>query len=246
MIGADRGAPLVVVCEHASHAIPADLDNLGLDDAARLSHIAWDIGALDVAMTLAKLLDAPLVVGTCSRLVYDLNRPQSSASAIPARSETFDIPGNLTLSDTARQARFDRIYTPFHDALAATFSAQETRAGTQATLLTVHSFTPVFMDAPRRVELGFLHHDASALAIEAAAIEDARGIYRAAVNAPYGPDDGVTHTLERHGDGAGRPALMIEIRNDLIDTPDAAIAMAHHLAPTLDMVLADTARKAAP
>ena len=39
------------------------------------------------------------------------------------------------------------------------------------------------------------------------------------------------------GDAMGRPALMIEIRNDLIDTPARAAAMAAHLEPTLRRVL---------
>ena len=36
----------VLVCEHASRFIPAALGELGLDEEAKHSHAAWDIGAL--------------------------------------------------------------------------------------------------------------------------------------------------------------------------------------------------------
>ena len=35
-------------------------------------------------------------------------------------------------------------------------------------------------------------------------------------NAPYGPEDGVTYTLRRHGLSHTLPNVMIEIRNDLV------------------------------
>jgi predicted N-formylglutamate amidohydrolase len=55
----DGNAPIVLVCEHASHVAPSDFDELGLSDVARKSHAAWDIGALDVARQLSLKLDAP-------------------------------------------------------------------------------------------------------------------------------------------------------------------------------------------
>ena len=39
-------SPLVLVCEHASNAIPARWGDLGLSMAERRAHIAWDPGAL--------------------------------------------------------------------------------------------------------------------------------------------------------------------------------------------------------
>ncbi|MEM7615252.1 MAG: hypothetical protein AAF245_09405 [Pseudomonadota bacterium] len=50
-------------------------------------------------------------------------------------------------------------------------------------------------------------------------------------NEPYGPKDGVTHTLIKHGDAERRPNVMIEIRNDLIATPMQQAGMADTLSP---------------
>ena len=40
---------------------------------------------------------------------------------------------------------------------------------------------------------------------------------KVARNDPYGPEDGVTHTLQLHTNGTDILNVMVEIRNDLID-----------------------------
>ncbi|MGI3211790.1 N-formylglutamate amidohydrolase [Roseovarius tibetensis] len=244
--GAERPAPVVVVCEHAACHIPADLHDLGLDDAVRRSHVAWDIGAADMAHSLARALDAPLVEGTLSRLVYDCNRPLASPDCIPERSEVFDIPGNRGLDAQARQGRFLRVHEPFHAAVGQTCRAQTQRTGQPVALVTAHSFTPVYRGTPRSVEIGFLHHEDASLAWAALQAERDKGVYEVALNAPYSATDGVTYTLARHGDGEHRPALMIEVRNDLLPDAAAAERMGRHLADTVGRALgaAQTTRKA--
>ncbi|MGP9819156.1 N-formylglutamate amidohydrolase [Salinarimonas sp. NSM] len=242
--GTAGAAPLVLVCEHASRAIPPELDDLGLDDEARSAHVAWDIGAAVLARRLSERLDAPLVSGGLSRLVYDCNRPLSAPDCIPARSERYDVPGNRDLDEAARRLRFERVHEPFHATLADVCRTQERRCGRTIDLVTVHSFTPVYLGVPRAVEIGFLHHEDAALASAAVAAERARGAYRAALDEPYSAADGVTYTLARHGEGEGRRALMIEVRNDLIATDAASARMGDHLARTLARALADAPQAA--
>ena len=52
-------------------------------------------------------------------LVYDCNRPPEAQSAIPEKSEIYDIPGNTQLSPAQRQERIERVYRPFEAALRA-------------------------------------------------------------------------------------------------------------------------------
>ena len=66
--------PILLVCEHASNLIPERLNNLGLSEEQRFSHIAWDLSAKKLALTLSKKLDAVLIAACYSRLVYDCNR----------------------------------------------------------------------------------------------------------------------------------------------------------------------------
>lgn len=228
-------APFVLVCEHASRTIPVGYDLQISAEAAR-SHAAWDIGALAMAEALSAGLDAPLVAGGMSRLIYDLNRPLDAPDAIPARSEVFDIPGNADLPSAERERRHACIYKPFHNVLGDVI-----RAANPSGLVTLHSFTPVYNGKKRDTEIGFLHDADPSFAEAALTTELARGRYKCALNAPYGPQDGVLHTLERHGTANALPALMIEVRNDLIDTDEKAHAMAAHLHETLMMALAEVA-----
>ena len=229
VLNPDGRGPFVLVCEHAANTIPADLGSLGLGHDLLATHIAWDLGALAVAREIARLLDAPLVAARLSRLVYDCNRPPTAGDAIPELSEVHPIPGNVGLSPAARRERVERVYLPFRDALTACLEARA--AGPQPpALLTVHSFTPVFKGIPRDLHLGVLHDADSRLADALLALAAADGDLVVRRNAPYGPADGVTHTLATHAVPRGLPNAMLEIRNDLIATAEDQRAMAARLA----------------
>ena len=227
----------VLICEHAANAIPAEFGDLGLDDAARVSHIAWDPGALSVARHMAKRLDAPLIAQRVSRLLYDCNRPPNAASAIAAVSEAYAVQGNANLSPQERWARIERFYVPFRETLQACLDERRARARPTA-LVTIHSFTPIYLGTAREVELGILHDADTRLAD--ALLDAFRGEHDLAVrrNAPYGPEDGVTHTLREHALPRGLLNVMIEIRNDLIADEAGQRAMAGRLSRRLEQALA--------
>jgi len=204
----------VLLCEHASNRLPKALGSLGLAASDLQRHIAWDIGAEKVARLLSRLIDAPLILQRYSRLAYDCNRPPESPEAMPTMSEVTTIPGNMNLSAANRLARIQELYRPFH---AAVSGVLDTRAaeGRKSIVVSIHSFTPVYKGKTRAVELGILHdRDASfsSLLIKRFPKVDAR------LNEPYGPKDGVLHTLNLHAAPRGLKHAMIEIRNDLIAT----------------------------
>ncbi len=233
---------IVLVCEHASNVFPAEWGDLGLTAAQRHAHIAWDPGALDLARGLSRRLDAALIHAPVSRLIYDCNRAPDMPGAMPTRSEVHDIPGNATISPEERLHRTRAIYLPFHDALHGLIMHREA-LGLQPVIITIHSFTPVYFGKPRRVEFGIIHDADPTLA---------QAIHRAArsthlvaeVNQPYSAADDVTHTLRVMATPYGLPNAMLELRNDLIATADAADAMAETLAPVLNMGLVEIQRQA--
>ncbi len=214
---------VVLVCEHASNFVPPQLARLGLDAATLNAHIAWDPGALPVAEAMSAGLDAVLVSAQVSRLVYDCNRPPTAADAMPARSEIFDVPGNAGLSQAERDERAALVYEPFRQALAAVVEERKTGP---AALVTVHSFTPVYRGVAREVELGILCDSDERLAEAMLRLAPDHTTLAVRKNEPYGPADGVTHTLNEHGLANGIPNVMLEIRNDLIATPKQQAAMA--------------------
>ncbi len=212
---------VVLVCEHASHHIPASFDALGLSQNNRKSHAVWDIGALAVAEHLSKILGAALVASKVSRLVYDCNRPPTSSDAIPSRSEIIDVPGNRNLSQLQRDERAEEFYSPFKSELSNIIKQTK-----NPVLITIHSFTPTFHGKTRSVEIGILHDTDTRLANAMLAIAEKNTTADVRRNEPYGPEHGVTHTLKEHAIKEKYLNVMLEIRNDLISTLEQQEAMA--------------------
>ncbi|WFR94075.1 N-formylglutamate amidohydrolase [Rhizobium tumorigenes] len=211
----DGRSPVVVICEHASSRLPERFGDLGLSEDARNSHIAWDPGALAVARGLSRNLDAPLIYQRFSRLIYDCNRPPGSPAAMPEVSEIYDIPGNRQLDSEERRARTDALYLPFHQRIRDLLS-RRTALGMASVIVTIHSFTPIYNGQYREVELGILHDTDDRLANRMLALTGDASLYRTERNQPYGPQHGVTHTLQLHGVSNHLKNVMIEVRNDLI------------------------------
>lgn len=213
---ADGRSPVMLVCEHASLHLPEAVGTLGLSQEALSSHIAWDPGALAVSRLMSKSLDATLIFQRFSRLVYDCNRPPESPAAMRDVSEVFRIPGNENLSTAEKTARTQALYYPFQNRIRDEIAARAGR-GQQTVLVTVHSFTPVYFGKQREVEIGILHDADSRLADRMLKAAADTVLYRVERNEPYGPADGVTHTLELHALPNGLLNVMIEVRNDLIE-----------------------------
>lgn len=208
-------SPVLLVCEHASFKLPASLGTLGLSPEALTAHIAWDPGALAIARKLSARFDATLVFQNFSRLAYDCNRPPESPDAMPVNSEVFEIPGNRGMDATQRQARIDEIYRPWQKALGETIAGRKA-AGRDTVIVTIHTFTPIYKGSARSVEVGILHDRDARLADAVLSRAARRRDFRVERNKPYGPEDGVTHTLVEHGLANELLNVMIEVRNDLV------------------------------
>ncbi|NNL73213.1 MAG: N-formylglutamate amidohydrolase [Silicimonas sp.] len=228
-------APICLVCEHASPAIPSSLGLLGLADEDRYSHAVWDPGAGDLARSLSERLDAPLVLGRVSRLVYDCNRPPERDDATPARTELIDIPGNRELSPQHRAARIREVYDAFHRILSETLDGY----ASPPALVTIHSFTPSWFGATRATEIGLLHDADDRMA--RAMLANSDNCYRKELNQPYSAVDGVTHLLNRHGTARGLDSVMIEVRNDLLADRQAVARVAASLHPMIAEALTNRA-----
>lgn len=218
--GPPTGGDFVILCDHASNRVPEGFGDLGLgaDDMQR--HIAWDPGALPVARELARQLGAPLLYPDASRLLIDCNRPTDAPDSATAASEDTPIPGNIDLAAEVRARRIAGIYEPYHAAID-TLLDQRQRAGALSVLVAVHSFTPVYRGRSRPWHLGILYGRDRRIADSLFASYRREPETIIGDNEPYGPWDGVYHTLERHGEARGLPCVMLEIRNDLIGTgPD--------------------------
>ncbi|MXN64706.1 N-formylglutamate amidohydrolase [Stappia sp. GBMRC 2046] len=222
----------VVLCDHASNALPARFGTLGLSPADLQAHIAWDPGALGVSRRLSGLLDAPLVHPTLSRLLVDCNRAPDAPDLAPALSEATEIPGNRDLSEEDRAARIALVHTPFHAAVDEVLDERAAR-GLPTLLVSVHTFTPVYRGVSRPWQIGVLYDQDRRLAERLISALKSDSSLTVGDNEPYAPSDGVYYTLDRHGQARGLASVMLEIRNDEVADAAGEEAWAHRLAALL-------------
>lgn len=246
--GAVDAAPaVIVICEHASNRMLPPWTNA--DAALRASHAAHDPGALGLALGLGPLLaqacgGAEVIAAPFSRLIYDLNRSPDRPDACPVQSEIHHIALNEGLAPSDRLARMQALYLPFHDLVRARI-ARALVMGQNPVILTVHSFSPVWHGQQRGVEFGVIHDDKPALARQIAEAAAGLGLVTA-MNAPYAAADHVTHTLRLHALPYGLENAMLELRNDLIATPEQQAALAARLAPVLIRAIAQVTEAPCP
>lgn len=100
--------------------------------------------------------------------------------------------------------------------------------------MAVHSFTPTFHGEARPWEAGIIYDRGSAFAeatLDRLRLHDTA--LNVGANVPYAvaPDD--YYGLLVYGDDPGRPAMLVEIRQDLLLQPAQQVAWARRLAAAL-------------
>lgn len=227
----DSDHPLILVCEHASRFIPAGLNDLGLSHEVAREHIAWDIGALALAEGLSRALGATLLAANYSRLLVDLNRPLQAPDSIPVQSEIFQVPGNRGLDEATREYRRQSLFEPFHSRLTDLID-ERVAQGRTVRVVGIHSFTPVYHGQPRTLEVGVLFGKGVKYAQR---LIDGLGRHplKVAGNEPYKINPLGDMTVPVHGDARGLESVLIEVRNDLLRTPENVRRFTEYLAPLL-------------
>lgn len=225
--GEPNGGGVLLTCEHAGHAVPSGLGDLGLAEADLHDHIGWDPGALAVAQVLADRLGTRLVAQPYSRLVIDCNRPRAAPDLIPEVSDTRAVPGNAGLSSEDHERRWQLMHQPFHAEVA------HQRAQHRA-LLSIHSFTPQKRDgAPRATEIGVLARDGNRLFAHLMTELPTLWPGPVVANDPYEIEDESDYTIPVHAERHGLPHALLEIRNDLIADAAGVARMADTLTAAL-------------
>ncbi len=230
-------APLLLLCDHASKAVPAALGNLGISEAELSRHIGWDIGGLDAALALAEALDAPLVASGYSRLVIDCNRWPGGEGSTPEVSDGTLVPANKGLTKEQVDARAEACFWPYHREVDRHLDRM-TANGAKVAPLVMHSFTPQMNGFKRPWQVGVLWNDDARLPEPLLAELRCDPELVVGDNEPYSARASYEYTLNAHARTRNLPHCSLEVRQDLIATRAAARAWGRRLAPAIGAAVA--------
>jgi predicted N-formylglutamate amidohydrolase len=233
---------ILILCDHASNAVPPDLGDLGLPETEFQRHIAYDIGAAAVTRSLARRLGAPAILTQFSRLVIDPNRGRDDPTLVMRLSDGAVVPGNAKVDEAEVQRRIARFYDPYDDAISDAIH-KAMAAGHPPVIVTVHSFTPVWRGWPRPWHVGILWDADDRFAKPLLAGLRAEAGLVVGDNEPY---DGALagDTVDRHATIRGLANALIEIRQDLIALDEGAEEWAERFARLLKPLAAQEALRA--
>ena len=236
VFNAEATAPILLVCDHASRAIPAAINNLGLDEDALGRHIAYDIGAAALTRLLAERLGAPAVLAGYSRLLLDCNRQPGDPQSILEASDGTVIPGNQNLSVAEQEARAQCFHWPYHHAIDMAF-ARLRRIGPEPLLFSVHTFTPSLGGKDRFWDLGVLWNRDPRIAVPLIDLLRRHEGLHVGDNEPYSGRD-VAYTINLHAGAAGLACAAVEIRQDHCETRAELMRWAEIFGDALERILA--------
>lgn len=230
VVGGDLLNGIVLLCDHARNALPQRYGSLGLPAAEFTRHIAYDIGAEAVTRALAASLEVPALICGFSRLLIDPNRGLDDPTLIMKLSDGAIVPGNAAIAAEERTFRIERYYRPYHAAVARVLAAR-LRPG-RCAIVSIHSFTPSWKGVRRPWHVAILWAHDRRLAGPVLAALQADPALVVGENEPYaGGLEG--DTLDTHAIRQGIPHALVEVRQDLIATPEGATAWARRLADIL-------------
>jgi len=233
----DRPDLLLLTCEHGGREVPAAYEHLFRGaDAVLNTHRGYDIGALGVALRIASRLSNPIVFSTTTRLLIELNRSVGQ----PSLFSEFSRP----LSEPERDQLVQTFYLPYRDSVTRIVSSA-IATGHRVVHAGIHSFTDVFEDRPRELEIALLF-DEDRPAEQAfcehwqQAMQQRSTEYRYRFNEPYrGSDDGLTTALRAQFPADQYLGLEVEVRQGLLTSEAAQTAIGDLLSDGLAVATED-------
>ncbi len=237
-IEAPISTPFLVVCDHASAALPEEFGPNAISAQDAMRHISHDIGAAELTQLLGAHLPAHTFTAKISRLVVDLNRAAECGDVIPEISDGTHLPFNTNLSEVERSIRLMRYHLPYHLALAAITKAHHDKHAEKSLGILVHSFTPCLtcIDNPRPWHVGLLWRDDEYTAQRLKLWFEKHTDYVVGDNEPYTAFSDASYTMRKHFGDFNMSHIAIEIRQDLIGDKEGQEKMAKVLAEAFKAV----------
>lgn len=227
---------LIISCEHATNHIPEEYRHIFFDDREILTkHFAYDIGAITVAKHCAKLASFACYANI-SRLLIDLNRSLHHKAIFSRFSK------RLTAKE--RDDLQQNYYLPYRENLQKHIEAYIAK-GMQVLHISVHSFTPIWHDELRLVDIGLLYDPKRKTELSFAThwqkhLRLLAPTWRIRKNAPYrGISDGLTTTLRKIFTDSDYLGFELEMNQAMFDDPLASQNLAMIISQSITNTMND-------
>ncbi len=233
--------PFLFLCDHGGSGF-VDSGNSGLSAEQLKSDVVCDWGTSALTEILSTEMQAFAIISRFSRLVVDLNRYPTHEDCIPEITQRgFSVPGNQALSYEAKQERLDRFFWPYHDAVTQKILDLKSAGITRPAIVSVHSFAPEYHGVKRPWEIGVLFDKDERLSGPFInALQRGKSV-SAGVNEPYTARDeiGFGFSVDYHAVFRGAPHIMLEVRQDELETSDGVRNMASLIRYGLETAFAE-------
>jgi len=229
-------SPLLLTCEHATNLTEGLVEPSEEDRRWLQMHWGWDPGAEPLTRAIAAHFEAAAVYSRFSRLVIDPNRKRSAKDLVRRVTEGHALTFNEGVDEEEVERRWETLHAPYHEAVDAQITARKASSDAPFLLMSVHTFTNNYMGQERALEFGVLFDDYEDFAIELERGVAAQG-FTSGLNVPYSGAEGLMYAPHRHGTAHAIPYIELEVRQDLLDTPEKVEDVASRFITALEPAL---------
>lgn len=205
---------IIFICDHATNKIDKKYKRKFFNTKILDNHVAYDIGAKSLTLSLSNKLKQSYILSNFSRLLIDPNREKTDKDLIVSSSFDTDIPINDKIGKEEKDFRMKNFYKIYHDQISKLVKNKEKRYE-KIFLVSIHSFTKKNQTFNRGVEVGLLWNKNMNLLLYIQKKLLDLGIHFGR-NYPYSGFH-YNYTLDKHSRNGLIDNIAIEIRNDLIN-----------------------------
>lgn len=212
IINPQHTGAFLFTAEHASAKIPAPTNEV--DRHLLSTHWGYDIGVLPLLEQLCAAHHSQGIHTNYSRLWIDANRSPNQEGLIKTHVEEKALSFNQSLTPQERHHRLNQVHEAYHQAISSSIRTHQSAP----LLVSLHSFTPIWNDHIRTMDIGVLFDRDEELAHICTQLLREEGFF-VEENKPYSGKQGLIYAAHRHGVAHKIPYIELEFNQSIICTP---------------------------
>lgn len=235
----DNNSNIIISGPHNGDAVPECLSPcLGTNEEwFKAAHEAKDLYVDELFEVLnERMQNASFISGNYSRLVCDLNRmPDYAVTLCSSEFNELVIPENQPDQCCQQQKieRLDAIYAPYHDAKTMLINqARQEHGG--VIVMDLHSYAPEWQNENREVQVGTLRCEKTPYSNALEEFLREQSEFKFVSGEPYRVAERASNVAPLLSETNDLQYLGLEIRNDLIATPEGRERMADFIIEAIE------------